>query len=106
MENGFQVAFMAPTEILAEQHFLTIRGWLERSRFAWRCSPADAAKKRREAPGRSLRGEMHLVVGTHALVQDPVGSARWGWSSSTSSTASAWCSARRWRSKGLHPTCW
>ena len=37
MENGFQVAFMAPTEILAEQHYINIRRLLESSGSAWRC---------------------------------------------------------------------
>ena len=74
MENGFQVAFMAPTEILAEQHFLTIRRLLESSRFRIALlTGATAAKKRREIQAELSGGSIHLAVGTHALVQDPVG---------------------------------
>ena len=75
MENGLQVAFMAPTEILAEQHFINIRRLLEPSRFRHRAADRrdageEAARdRRRSSPG----GSLHLVVGTHALVQDPVG---------------------------------
>jgi ATP-dependent DNA helicase RecG len=73
MENGFQVAFMAPTEILAEQHFITIRKLLESSRFRMALlTGATAAKPRREVQAELAGGSMHLVVGTHALVQDPV----------------------------------
>ena len=42
LENGFQVAFMAPTEILAEQHYITIRRILQASRFRLSGPPADA----------------------------------------------------------------
>jgi ATP-dependent DNA helicase RecG len=74
MENGFQVAFMAPTEILAEQHFITIRKLLEASRFRIALlTGATPAKKRRELQAELAGGSIHLVVGTHALVQDPVG---------------------------------
>ncbi|MCA1560404.1 MAG: ATP-dependent DNA helicase RecG [Acidobacteria bacterium] len=74
MENGFQVAFMAPTEILAEQHFLTIRRLLESSRFRMTLlTGATPAKKRREIQAELSGGSIHLAVGTHALVQDPVG---------------------------------
>ena len=92
MENGFQVAFMAPTEILAEQHFINIRRLLEQSRFRHRAAHRRDAG---EASGARLQaelsgGSMHLVVGTHALVEDPVGVPRAGARrSSTSSTASA-----------------
>src|SRR5690606_27926017 len=49
MENGFQVAFMAPTEILAEQHFINIRRLLEASRFRIALlTGSTPAKKRRE----------------------------------------------------------
>ncbi len=49
MENGFQVAFMAPTEILAEQHFINIRRLLETSRFRMALlTGTTPAKKRRE----------------------------------------------------------
>jgi ATP-dependent DNA helicase RecG len=74
MENGFQVAFMAPTEILAEQHFITIRRLLETSRFRIALlTGATPAKKRREMQAELAAGSIHLAVGTHALVQDPVG---------------------------------
>jgi ATP-dependent DNA helicase RecG len=73
MENGFQVAFMAPTEILAEQHFITIRRLLESSRFRMTLlTGATPAKKRREIQAELAAGSMHLVVGTHALVEEPV----------------------------------
>ena len=74
MENGLQVAFMAPTEILAEQHFPNISRLLQPSRF--RVGAAD--RRRRAAPRgassspRSSAGAVHLVVGTHALVQGDV----------------------------------
>ena len=73
MENGFQVAFMAPTEILAEQHFITIRRLLESSRFRMGLlTGATSGKKRREIQAELSGGSIHLVVGTHALVEDPV----------------------------------
>ncbi len=73
MENGFQVAFMAPTEILAEQHFITIRRLLESSRFRMALlTGATPAKKRREIQAELAGGSLHLVVGTHALVEDAV----------------------------------
>jgi len=73
MENNLQVAFMAPTEILAEQHFITIRRLLEHSRFRLALlTGATAARKRREMQAEVAAGSIHLVIGTHALVQDPV----------------------------------
>ena len=74
MENGFQVAFMAPTEILAEQHYINIRRLLETSRFRIALlTGATPAKKRRELQAELSGGSVHLVVGTHALVEGPVG---------------------------------
>jgi len=65
---------MAPTEILAEQHFITIRRLLEASRFRIALlTGATPAKKRREMQAELAAGSIHLAVGTHALVQDPVG---------------------------------
>jgi len=73
MENGFQVAFMAPTEILADQHYLTIRRLLDASRFriaslTGSLTPA----KRRETLAELASGAIHLVVGTHALAEEAV----------------------------------
>ncbi len=74
MENGLQVAFMAPTEILAEQHFINIRRLLEQSRFRLTMiTGATPAKRRRELQAELSGGSMHMVVGTHALIEDPVG---------------------------------
>src|SRR4029079_12540660 len=74
MENGFQVAFMAPTEILAEQHYINIRRLLDSSRFRMALlTGTTTAKKRREMQAEMSGGSLHLIVGTHALVEDPVG---------------------------------
>jgi ATP-dependent DNA helicase RecG len=74
MENGMQVAFMAPTEILAEQHYINIRRLLEASRFRIALlTGSTPAKKRRELQAELAGGSLHLVVGTHALVEEGVG---------------------------------
>jgi ATP-dependent DNA helicase RecG len=73
MENGLQVAFMAPTEILADQHYLTIRRLLDRSRFRIALlTGAITARRRREILAELASGTIHLVVGTHALAEDAV----------------------------------
>ena len=73
MENGLQVAFMAPTEILAEQHFANISRLLQASRFRVALlTGATAAGARREQLAEVESGAIHLVVGTHALVQGDV----------------------------------
>src|SRR5947207_9330728 len=73
MENGLQVAFMAPTEILAEQHFLSLRKLLETSRFHVELlTGTTAGMRRRDLLARLAAGDIHLVVGTHALVQGTV----------------------------------
>ena len=73
MENGLQAAFMAPTEILAEQHFVTISKLLAASRF--RCAlltGSTGTAARRELLAAVQSGAVHLIVGTHALVQGDV----------------------------------
>jgi ATP-dependent DNA helicase RecG len=73
MENGFQVAVMAPTEILAEQHFRTMARVLEGKpyRFALLSGRVTAATRRDLLPAIE-RGDVPLIVGTHALVQEHV----------------------------------
>jgi ATP-dependent DNA helicase RecG len=73
MENGLQVAFMAPTEILAEQHYLSLRTLLEPSRFhVGLLTGAVTGLRRRDLLARLAAGDIHLVTGTHALVQGAV----------------------------------
>ncbi|MFM8533964.1 MAG: ATP-dependent DNA helicase RecG [Acidimicrobiia bacterium] len=73
MENGFQAAFMAPTEILAEQHYRTIVKLLDGKpyRVALLTGRVTAAMRRDLLPAIE-RGEIHLVIGTQALIQDHV----------------------------------
>ena len=73
MENGFQVAVMAPTEILAEQHYRTIVKVLDGKpyRVALLSGRVTAATRRDLLPAIE-RGEINLVVGTQALVQEHV----------------------------------
>jgi len=73
MENGLQVAFMAPTEILAEQHFFNISRLLAASRFRVALLTGSvAAASKREHLAQIASGAMPLIIGTHALVQGEV----------------------------------
>ena len=73
MENGLQVAVMAPTELLAEQHFFGLSRLLEASRFrVVRVVGGQGTKARREAWDALSSGRAHLAIGTHALVQNAV----------------------------------
>jgi len=73
MDAGWQCALMAPTEILAEQHFRKLIGWLEPLgiQTAW-LTGSQKAKERREALAMIESGAAGLVVGTHAVIQDKV----------------------------------
>ncbi|WP_313102593.1 ATP-dependent DNA helicase RecG [Stutzerimonas nitrititolerans] len=72
LEAGYQVALMAPTEILAEQHFLTFCKWLEPLgiEVAWLAGKLKG--KARAAALERIAGGCPMVVGTHALLQDEV----------------------------------
>jgi ATP-dependent DNA helicase RecG len=73
MKSGAQVAFMVPTELLAEQHYATIRRLLEPTGFEVALLSARLKKAERdELLSRIERGEIDMVVGTHALIQEGV----------------------------------
>ena len=73
MENGLQVAFMAPTEILAAQHYSNIAKLLAQSRFRVDLLTGSTPGLHKHTLLSHIeRGTTHLVVGTHALVQDKV----------------------------------
>ncbi len=73
MDAGWQCALMAPTEILAEQHFRKLLSWLEPLGIttAW-LTGTQKAKERRAMLALIESGEAALVVGTHAVIQDKV----------------------------------
>ena len=73
IDAGWQCALMAPTEILAEQHFRKLISWLEPLGIttAW-LTGSQKAKERREALAMIASGAASLVVGTHAVIQDKV----------------------------------
>lgn len=79
IENGWQAAIMAPTEILAEQHYRKMQDWLSPLgiSIAW-LSGTQAKSARAEAMEAVASGEAKLVVGTHALFQEQVQFARLG----------------------------
>jgi ATP-dependent DNA helicase RecG len=73
VDNGWQVAVMAPTELLAEQHAVTFARLLEplgiRTALLSRATPASRRAALRRALGA---GDLHLLIGTHALIQNSV----------------------------------
>jgi ATP-dependent DNA helicase RecG len=104
MENGFQVAFMAPTEILAEQHFISIRRLLESSRFRMALlTGSTASRKRRETQAELAGGSIHLVVGTHALVEEPVAFRELGLAIIDEQHRFGVMQRAALRAKGMHP---
>ena len=73
MENGYQVALMSPTEILAEQHYLKLRDWLAPLGIAPVWLSGSLKKKDKQVAGeRIAQGETQLAIGTHALFQEQV----------------------------------
>ena len=73
--NGYQGALMAPTEVLARQHFENITGMLREYDLpleAVLLTGSMTAKEKREAYGRIESGEAAIVIGTHALIQEKV----------------------------------
>ncbi len=104
MENGLQVAFMAPTEILAEQHFFNIRRLLEQSRFRIALlTGATPARKRRELLAELAGGSLQMVIGTHALVQEDVAFRELGLAVIDEQHRFGVLQRATLRAKGLHP---
>jgi ATP-dependent DNA helicase RecG len=79
IENGWQAALMAPTEILAEQHYLKLTHWLEPLgvKIAWLAGSLKAREKKK-AIEAIVSGETQLAIGTHALFQEGVDFAKLG----------------------------
>ncbi len=83
IDAGWQCALMAPTEILAQQHFTKLVGWLEPlleplgKRVAW-LTGSQRKKQRSEMLALVASGEAALVVGTHAVIQEQVQFQRLG----------------------------
>jgi len=73
ISHGYQVALMAPTEILAEQHAINFARWFESLgiKTGWLAGKTKA-KARREALEKIANGEMQMILGTHALFQEQV----------------------------------
>lgn len=79
LDNGYQACLMAPTEILAEQHLQTIRDFLQgmdiRVEFL---TGIVKGKKRKEILDGLATGDIQILIGTHAVIEDPVAFHRLG----------------------------
>ena len=79
VEHGYQAALMAPTETLAEQHFATLQTLMPGEAVpAGLLTGSTPARRRADLLGKLGSGELALIVGTHALIEDTVGFARLG----------------------------
>jgi ATP-dependent DNA helicase RecG len=79
IENGYQVALMAPTEILAQQHYLSARRILENAGYRIVLLTGSVEEDRKRDIRRHIaRGDAQLVIGTHALIEQSVEFARPG----------------------------
>ncbi|MBA4396623.1 MAG: DNA helicase RecG [Syntrophus sp. (in: bacteria)] len=72
-ENGYQAAMMAPTELLAQQHYATIKGWAERLNLkSILLTGSGRTGERNEIREDMASGRADIIIGTHALIQDSV----------------------------------
>jgi ATP-dependent DNA helicase RecG len=79
LQSGYQAAFMAPTEVLAEQHYRKLVQWFNLLYLPVELlTGSTRVKKRREIHTQLETGELPLLVGTHALIQDTVNFNRLG----------------------------
>jgi ATP-dependent DNA helicase RecG len=73
LDNGYQACLMAPTEILANQHFKTISSLLQGTGISCDLLTGSTKQKQRKSMFSLLQsGELHLLIGTHALIEDTV----------------------------------
>ena len=73
LDNGYQTCMMAPTEILAAQHFETVRRFLEGMDVRVELLTGNVKGKKREAILRGLlTGDVQILIGTHAVIEDTV----------------------------------
>ena len=72
VKNGFQAAFMAPTEVLANQHFKTLKNFLKDEFNIGLLTGSTTAKNKRALKEQIESGECNVVVGTHAMIQSDV----------------------------------
>lgn len=79
IENGYQAAIMAPTEILAQQHYNNMFKWLNPLRIRVELFLGSNGKKQRKIAETNLRnGQVDIAVGTHALIQESIEFANLG----------------------------
>ncbi|HAC65094.1 MAG TPA: DNA helicase RecG, partial [Cyanothece sp. UBA12306] len=79
IQSGYQAALMAPTEVLAEQHYRKLVTWFNLLHLPVELlTGSTKIAKRREIHSQLATGELPLLVGTHALIQDPVNFQRLG----------------------------
>jgi len=104
VEAGYQAAVMAPTEILAEQHFMTFRQLLAPLGVGVSLLTSSLAPRERAARRAALAaGELAVVVGTHALVQEGVAFRRLGLAVVDEQHRFGVAQRARLREKGEHP---
>ncbi len=73
IDNGYQATLMAPTEILAQQHFKTISGFLEGMNLDIRLLTGSTKQSERRILHEDLKnGKINILIGTHALIEDTV----------------------------------
>jgi ATP-dependent DNA helicase RecG len=79
IQSGYQTALMAPTEVLAEQHYRKIVEWFNQIHLPVELlTGSTKAAKRRQIASQLQTGELSLLIGTHALIEDKVEFARLG----------------------------
>ncbi len=90
IENGYQVAVLAPTEILASQHYLYFKNLFQKMGYVAVLLTGSATPREKSQLKKLMaEGLVHIGIGTHALIEEDVNGKNWDWRSLTSSIVSA-----------------